>query len=70
MIAAVQCTKHILTAANILNNMCYPLKQGNVVVKLLDQAIYELREIGERQVNLNPQKFFTTVFEMDDECDQ
>ncbi|MBS1890203.1 MAG: hypothetical protein JST59_02845 [Actinobacteria bacterium] len=37
------------------------------MIKLLDQAIYELKSIGEISVNLNPTKFFKSVFEMNDQ---
>jgi hypothetical protein len=40
MSGAIRATKHIVTAAILMSKMNYPLKDGNVIRKLIDQAIY------------------------------
>jgi hypothetical protein len=40
MSGAIRATKHIITVSILMSKMNYPLKDNNVIIKLIDQAIY------------------------------
>lgn len=60
----------MVNAGELSSRIAYPLKQGNCIIKLLDQAIYELREIDRPVVAFNHVAIFREMFTSDGEEDQ
>jgi len=57
----------MVNAGEIYQRLGYPLKEGQCVTRLLDQAIYELRQLKCEHVCFNHPRFMREVFVRDNE---
>jgi hypothetical protein len=63
----LRASRLMVNAAEIYRRMTYPIKQGNCIIRLLDQAILELRSFSTDEVTFHHKRFLNEVFIRDDQ---